>query len=104
MATRPVGEVDTSQSQGVIPSAGWNRGLEIPWVLETWQKNQVENDASKRLAANIEAEDLSRFWMVVAPVVDSSNLWVVRPEVTAWKPFTEGAGYAGTFETVELSK
>lgn len=97
-----VGQVDTSQSQGVIPSAGWNRGLEIPWVLELWQKNQVEDDAAKRVAANIEGEDLSRFWMVVAPVVDISNLWVVRPEVTAWEPFTEGAGYAGTFETVVM--
>jgi ABC-type transport system substrate-binding protein len=97
-----VGKVDTSQSQGVLPSAGWNRGMEIPWVLDIWQKNQVEDDPAKRMAANIEGEDLSRFWMVVAPVVDVSNLWVVRPEVTVWRPYTETAGYAGTFETVEL--
>ncbi len=97
-----VGEVDTAQSQGVIPSAGWNRGLEIPWVLENWQKNQVENDPSVRVTNNIEAEDLSRFWMVVAPVVDISNLWVVSPRVLEWTPYTEGAGFAGTFETVVL--
>jgi hypothetical protein len=76
--------------------------MEIPWVLDIWQKNQVEDDPAKRMAANIEGEDLSRFWMVVAPVVDISNLWVVRPEVTAWAPYTETAGYAGTFETIEL--
>ena len=97
-----VGEVDTAQSQGVIPSAGWSRGLEIPWVLELWQKNQVENDRQKRIQNNIEGEDLSREWMVVAPVVDISNLWVVSPSVAEWRPLTEGAGYAGSFETIVL--
>lgn len=97
-----VGEVDTAQSQGVIPSAGWSRGLEIPWVLELWQKNQVEDDRQTRIQNNIEGEDLSREWMVVAPVVDISNLWVVSPDVVEWTPLTEGAGYAGSFETVVL--
>ena len=98
-----VGEVDTAQSQGVIPSAGWNRGLEIPWVLEIWQRNQIEGNPEIRIQNNIEAEDLSRFWMVVAPVVDVSNLWVVSSRVRRWVPYTESAGYAGTFETILLN-
>ena len=97
-----VGQVDQAHSHGVIPSAGWNRGMEIPWVLENWEKVRVEDDQDKRIALNVEAENLANHWMVVAPVVGVSTLWVVRPEVKVWAPYTEGAGYAGTFESVIL--
>ena len=97
-----VGVVDTAQTQGVIPSKGWNRGMEIPWVLETWQKNKDEDDGAVRTANNVAAEDLSRFWMTVAPVVDVSNLWVKSPDILEWVPFTESASYAGTFESVKM--
>jgi len=97
-----VGQVDQAHSHGVIPSAGWNRGMEIPWVLENWKKVRVEDDQDKRIALNVEAENLANYWMVVGPVVGVSTLWVVRPEVKVWAPFTEGSGYAGTFESVIL--
>ncbi len=97
-----VGQVDRAHSHGVIPSKGWNRGMELPWVLEIWEQVDGEDDQAKRIALNVEAEDLANHWMVVAPVVGVSNLWAVSSEVLEWTPFTEGAGYAGTFESVVL--
>ena len=40
----------------------------------------------------------------IAPIVGASNLWAVSSDVLDWKPFTEGAHYAGTFEIINLKE
>lgn len=102
-----VGQTDRAHQHGVIPSAGWNRGMELPYVLEGWQKVKEENDMEKRIQMNVALENQNAYpdgWHTIAPVVGASNLWAVSPDVLDWKPFTEGAHYAGTFEIINLKE
>ena len=102
-----VGQTDRAHQHGVIPSAGWNRGMELPYVLEGWQKVKEENDMEKRIQMNVELENQNAYpdgWHTIAPIVAKSNLWAVSPDVLDWKPFTEGADYAGTFEIINLKE
>ena len=97
-----VGKIDDAHSHGVIPSAGWNRGMEIQWVLDLWMEADAEEDPEKRIQINIRAEDMQAHWLTVAPVVGVPSIWVASGDVLEWRPFSEGAGYAGTFESVVL--
>ena len=98
-----VGKIDDAHSHGVIPSAGWNRGMEIQWVLDLWMEADATTDPEERIQINIRGEDLNAHWHTVAPVVGVPSIWVASGEVETWRPYTEGSGYAGTFESVVLS-
>ena len=97
-----VGKIDDAHSHGVIPSAGWNRGMEIQWVLDLWKEADATTNPEERIQVNIRGEDLNAHWHTVAPIVGVPSIWVASGEVETWRPYTEGSGYAGTFESVVL--
>ena len=97
-----VGKIDDPHHHGVFPSAGWNRGMEIQWVWDLYEEGDATSDREERIQINIEGEDLNAHWHTIAPVVGVPSIWVASGEVENWRPYTEGAGYAGTFESVVL--
>ncbi len=80
-----VGKIDDAHSHGVIPSAGWNRGMELQWVLDLWREADAESDAKKRIEINVRAEDMQAHWMTVSPVVGVPSIWVASGDVLEWR-------------------
>ena len=97
-----VGKIDDPHHHGVFPSAGWNRGMEIQWVWDLYEEGDATSDPEERIQINLQGEDLNAHWHTIAPVVGVPSIWVASGEVETWRPYTEGAGYAGTFESVVL--
>jgi ABC-type transport system substrate-binding protein len=97
-----VGQIDNAKALGALVTTGWNHGIENPVVAEIWKKNLKEVDGEKRIAKNVALQDYLTFWQLWAAIVEKPNTWAVRPEVAEWKPWTETAGFAGSFETVVL--
>jgi peptide/nickel transport system substrate-binding protein len=90
-----------SKFHSMIPSAGFNYGIELPNdVAQPWYDNRTIIEESTRIANNAKVEDFVSTNRLLAPVVQRILFWVVSPEVTAWEP--RFGSQFNSAETVEM--
>jgi ABC-type transport system substrate-binding protein len=89
---------DTPQTYAQRPSVGgWNPGVEIGCVDDTWFSIRAELDLQKRLDANASAQDCLHKYRWAALVVKVPIFAVVAKHVD-WQPTTLPGVEAGDFE------
>jgi peptide/nickel transport system substrate-binding protein len=101
MQSESYGFLYESKFHSMIPSAGFNYGIELPNdVAQPWYDNRTTVEESARIANNAKVEDFVSTNRLIAPVVQRILFWVVGPEVTSWKP--RFGGQFNSPETVEM--
>ena len=101
MQSESSGFLYDSKFHSMLPSAGFNYGIELPNdVAQPWYDNQSIIEESGRIANSAKIEDFVSSNRLIAPVVQRILFWVVRPEVTKWTPVF-GAQFNSP-ETVEM--
>jgi peptide/nickel transport system substrate-binding protein len=90
-----------SKFHSMIPSAGFNYGIELPNdVSQPWYDNRTILEESVRIANNAKVEDYVSSNRLIAPVVQRILYWIVNPDVTSWQP--RFGGQFNSPETVEM--
>jgi len=76
-----------SKYHAMIPSAGFNYGIELPNdVAQAWYDNRTILEAKKRVENNAKIQDWLSNQGLFSPIVQRVLLWTVRPEVAEWRP------------------
>ena len=83
----PYSELGTALVPALVPSAGFNFGVEIPnEIAEFHYRNISDFDPQKPLANAAGLQDYMSKWVLFAPTVDVTEPFAVRPEVIEWTP------------------
>jgi len=97
---------DTNAVGGHVPRAGaWGSGVELPDEIgKLWQTIEDEREPAKKREINAEVSDFMNKWRLQFFSVESIPFWAVRPEVTAWEPYTGNLPYFGNPQTIKMAK
>ena len=96
---------DTNAVGSHVPRAGsWGSGLELPDEIgQLWKAIEEEREPANKRMINADVSDFFNSWRLYTPVVDVVPFWAVRPEVTAWDPYTGNLPYFSNPHTIRLS-
>ncbi len=95
---------DTNAVGSHVPRAGsWGSGLELPdEVGKLWHDIEAEREPAKKREINASVSDFFNSWRLYTPVVDVVPFWAVRPEISAWDPYTGNLPYFSNPHTIAL--
>ncbi len=91
MQSESYGFLYQSKFHSMVPSAGFNYGIELPNdIAAPWYENRELISQSALIANNARVQAWLSHNRLVAPVVQRILYWVVRPEVAEWTPHFGG--------------
>ena len=91
MQSESYGFLYASKFHSMVPSAGFNYGIELPNnVAQPWYDNREIVSESQLIQNNAEVQEWVSHARLVAPIVQRVLFWTVRPEVLDWKPHFGG--------------